>query len=132
MEQPSPFILELSNQIFDETKAIMFSHHLFSYSKIQKLNMVMTIKDIVMLNLTNGKGVALKISTPHPRGDNATRSHVTTLPSFTKGRGAKDHAIGTPYVVSQKTTSKELRFRPGDLQGSSPINLVWELKHKYT
>jgi hypothetical protein len=58
MEQPSPFILELFNQNSDKTKAIVFSHRLFFYSKIQKLDVVMTIKDIVMLNLTSGEGIA--------------------------------------------------------------------------
>jgi hypothetical protein len=88
-----------------------------------------------MPNLTSGEGVALKISTPCPRGDNETRSHVTTLQSFTKGRGTKEHVVGTPYAIGQETICKELGFRPlshGDLQGSSPINLTWELAHKYT
>ncbi len=70
----------------------------------------MTIKDIVMPNLTSGEGTTLKISTPRPKGDNATSSHVTTLPSFTKGEGAKDHATGTPHAIAQETTSKELGF----------------------
>jgi hypothetical protein len=51
--------------------------------------MVMIIKDIMMLNPTSGEEVALKISTPCPRGDNATRSPMTILPSFTKGEGTK-------------------------------------------
>ncbi len=88
----------------------MFNHCLFSCSKIQKLYMVMTINDIVMPNPTSGEGAALKISTPRSRGDNATRSHVTTLPSFTKGERAKDHVVGTPHEVGQETTSKELGF----------------------
>jgi hypothetical protein len=79
----------------------MFSHHLFSCPKIEKLDVVMTIKDIVMPNPTSGEEVALKISTPRPRRENATRSPMTTLPSFTKGKGTKLHAIGTPYATSQ-------------------------------
>jgi hypothetical protein len=135
MEQPSPYILELSNQNFDETKVTMFSHCLFYCSKIQKLNVVMTIENIVMPNLINGKGATLKISTLHPIGENAARSPVTIPPSFTKGGGAKDHVVGTPYAVGQETTSKELGFKPlspKDLQGSLPINPAWEFTRKYT
>jgi len=135
VEQLSPYILELSNQNFGKTKAIMFSHHLFSYSKIQKLDVVMTMEDIVMPNPTNGEGMALKISTPRPKGDNAATSPTTTLPSFTKGEGAKLHVVSTPYAASQETMSKEKGFKPSspkDLQGSSLINPACELAHKYT
>jgi hypothetical protein len=86
-----------------------------------------------MPNLTSGKGTTLKISTPHPNKDNATRSIVITQPSFTKGERTKNHVIGTPYAVGQETTSKKLGFRSlGDFQSLSPINLAWELMHKYT
>jgi hypothetical protein len=61
VEQPSLYILELSYQDSNETKVIMSSHHFFSCSKIQELDMVMTS------NLTGEKGAALKISTPLPR-----------------------------------------------------------------
>jgi hypothetical protein len=135
VEQLSSYILELSNQNSGETKAIMFSHHLFSYSKIQKLDVVMTMEDIVMPNPTNGEGMALKISTPYSKGDNAATSPMTTLPSFTKGEGAKLHVVGTPYATSQETTNKEKGFKPSsprDLQGSLLINPACELVHKYT
>lgn len=88
-----------------------------------------------MPSLTSGEGMALKISTPRPRGDNAARSLMITLPSFTKGEGAKLHDASTPYATGQETTNKELGFKPSsprDLQGSSPINHARELVHKYT
>jgi hypothetical protein len=60
---------------------------------------------------------------------------MTILPSFNKSKGAKDHATSTSYATDQKTISKEPRFglsSLGDLQGSSPIDPMWELVHKYT
>lgn len=53
-----------------------------------------------MPNPTNGEGMALKISTPRPKGDNATTLPMPTLPSFTKGEGAKLHVVNTPYATS--------------------------------
>jgi hypothetical protein len=57
-------IIELSNQDSNETKVAMSSHHFFSCSKVQELDMVMTTKDIAKSNLTGEKGIALKY--PHP------------------------------------------------------------------
>lgn len=95
----------------------------------------MTMKDIMKSNLTSEEGIALKISAPPPRKGNATRSPMTILPSFNKGKGAKDHVTSTPYATDQETVGKEPRFglsSQGDLQGSSLIDLAWEFTHKYT
>ncbi len=106
VEQRNPFILELFDQNFDNIKVVMFSHHFFSCSKIQESNMVMTTKDVMMSNLTCEERTIFKISASSPRGGNATRSPMTTLPSLNKGRGTKDHAISTLYGTNQETIGK--------------------------
>jgi hypothetical protein len=68
--------------------------------------MVMITKDIVMSNLTGEEGTGLKISTPRLGGGNAARSPMTTLPSFSKGKRAKDHATSTFYAIDQKIIGK--------------------------
>jgi hypothetical protein len=60
---------------------------------------------------------------------------MTILPSFNKGKRAKDHVTSTLYAIDEETVGKEPRFElssPGDRQGSSPIDPAWEFAHKYT